>query len=122
MVTRYCLFQRWKRKVLRRHYICSTECICIPVSYTHLSIPSSVTSIEISAFSGCTGLSGIEIDSNSIVNIKKNAFYNCSSLNGIELPNSLVEIGEKAFFGCTSLVYIKIPDNVTKIGAFAFQS
>ena len=87
-----------------------------------ISIPSSVTSIEKSAFSGCTGLSGIEIDSNSIVNIKKNAFYNCSSLNGIELPNSLVEIGEKAFFGCTSLVYIKIPDNVTKIGAFAFQS
>jgi len=62
---------------------------------TTFTIPNSVTSIGICAFSG-------------------------SKLTGVTIPNSVISIGEWAFEGCTSLASVTIPDSVTSIGWCAF--
>lgn len=64
---------------------------------TDLVIPNGVTSIGISAFSGC------------------------SSLTSITIPDSVTSIGNWAFAGCTGLAEIIIPDSVTSIGDCAFD-
>ena len=65
-------------------------------------IPDSVTSIERSAFSGCTSLTSITIP-DSVTNIKDNAFDGCTGLTSITIPGSVTSIEEYAFYGCTGL-------------------
>mgnify|MGYP004538981583 CR=1 FL=1 len=62
-------------------------------------IPSSVTWIGGSAFSGCSSLTSINIP-NSVTSIGENAFYGCSSLTSINIPNSVTSIGYSAFLNC----------------------
>lgn len=65
-------------------------------------IPSSVTTIDNSAFSNCICLTDIEIPSN-VTTIDEFAFYCCKSLTGITIPSSVTSIGDYAFDNCTSL-------------------
>ncbi len=88
---------------------------------TSYTIPNSVTSIGIWAFSGCTGLTSITIP-NSVTSIGEGAFSGCSSLTSINIPNSVTSIGEGAFSYCNSLTSITIPNSVTSIGQFAFSN
>ena len=69
---------------------------------TSVTIPNSVTSIELGAFSGCSGLTSITIP-NSVTSIGEVAFHGCSSLTSITIPNSVTSIGEKAFAKCSYL-------------------
>ena len=84
-------------------------------------IPSSVTSIGDSAFSGCRSLSEIVIPS-SVTSIGDSAFSSCSSLSEIVIPSSVTSIGDWAFFCCDSLSEIVIPSSVTSIGDCVFSS
>ena len=84
-------------------------------------IPSSVTSIGDSAFSGCRSLSEIVIPS-SVTSIGDSAFSSCSSLSEIVIPSSVTSIGDWAFFGCDFLSEIVIPSSVTSIGDCVFSS
>ena len=86
--------------------------------YTY--IPSSVTSIGSSAFSGCSSLQSITIPS-SVTSIGNSAFSGCSSLQSITIPENVTSIGDNAFYGCSSLQSITIPENVTSIGNSAFS-
>ena len=72
-------------------------------------IPKSVTSIENSAFTNCSGLAQISIPE-GVKNIGFNAFYGCSSLTYITIPESVTNIGAWAFSGCTNLSYIKVKE------------
>jgi len=82
-------------------------------------IPSSVTSIDAWAFSGCSSLTSITIPS-SVTSIGDYAFNCCSSLTRITIPSSVTSIGGAAFAACQSLTSITIPSSVTSIGACAF--
>jgi len=53
---------------------------------TSIIIPSSVTSIGSSAFSGCIGLTSIKIPS-SITSIGDNAFRDCTELKSIKVES-----------------------------------
>ena len=76
-------------------------------------IPSSVTSIGNSAFSGCSSLTSITIPS-SVTRIGFLAFYNCTSLTGISIPSSVKKIECPAFRGCAGLSGIWVDsDNLT---------
>ena len=75
---------------------------------TSVAIPSSVTSIGISAFYGCSKLTSITIP-NSVISIGSSAFYGCSGLTSITIPNSVTSIGSSAFSGCSGLTSITIP-------------
>ncbi len=87
--------------------------------FESITIPNSVTSIDISAFSGCTGLTSITIP-DSVTSIGTWAFAKCTGLTSISIPNSVTSIGEYAFSYCTGLTSITIPDSVTSIGNYAF--
>ena len=84
-------------------------------------IGDSLTSIRNSAFSGCSGLTSIEIPK-GVTSIGNSAFSGCTSLASISIPMGVTSIGDSAFSGCTSLTSIEIPDSVTSIGTRAFSS
>ena len=89
-------------------------------SLTKIVIPSSVTSIGNSAFSGCRSLSKIVIPA-SITSIGNSAFGDCSSLLDIVIPDSVTSIGDWVFMNCSSLLKIVIPSSVISIGDGAFS-
>lgn len=90
-------------------------------------LPSTLKSIEQSAFEGCTSLTDVimsatEIESNafkgctslpsiSLTGISKigaNAFYDCQNLKTLNTYNCpLEEIGDNAFHNCTSLLLMR---------------
>ena len=73
-----------------------------------LSIPSTVTSIEESAFSG-TDIFGVVIaDGNSGISIGWGAFANCKKLAYADLSNRVTNIAKEAFRDDTSLQWVKI--------------
>lgn len=81
---------------------------------TQVTIPSSVTTIEMSAFYGCSSLETVSL-SEGLVCIERNAFDGCSSLTSINIPDSVERIGECAFYGCSNLPEIHIPSGITAI-------
>ena len=87
---------------------------------TSVTIPNSVTSIGEYAFRGCSGLTSVTIP-NSVKSIGGNAFYNCSGLTSVTIPNSVTSIGSEAFWGCSGLTSVTIPNSVTCIEIYAFR-
>ena len=68
----------------------------------------SVTSIGYGAFTGCTGLTSIDIP-NSVTSIDIYAFQSCKSLTSITIPNSVTSIGGDLIFNyCSGLTSIKV--------------
>ena len=90
-------------------------------SLTSVIIPNSVTKIGNSVFSGCKSLTSITIP-DSVTSIEWAAFANCTSLTSITVPDSVTSIGNSVFSGCKSLTSITIPDSVTSIENYAFDN
>lgn len=79
----------------------------------------SVTQIS-SAFRSCTGLTAITIpDTVTIINVL--AFENCTGLTEMTIPDSVKIIGDSAFLGCSGITEITIPDGVVYIGSGTFE-
>ncbi|MBQ7343051.1 MAG: leucine-rich repeat domain-containing protein [Alistipes sp.] len=89
-------------------------------SLTSITIPDSVTEIEDSAFSSCSSLTSVTIG-NGVTSIGGHAFHRCKSLTSVTIPDSVTSIETAAFCDCTSLTSVTIPDSVTEIGGSAFQ-
>ncbi len=70
-----------------------------------LNTPTSVTSIGIQSFDGCSNLESINI-SNFLTSIGQGAFHNCSSLSSITIPESVRRIAAQAFSGCSNLTIV----------------
>ena len=93
---------------------------CCPGKRTSFVIPSSVTIIGDSAFSGCESLASVTIP-DSVREIEDEAFRDCVSLKEITIPDSVREIEDEAFRDCNSLVSVVIPDSVREIGDRTFM-
>ena len=91
-------------------------------SLSSLTIGNDVTSIENSAFSGCTGLTSSVIIPNSVTSIGNNAFYGCVYMPSVTIGASVETIGDYAFYQCRSLTSINIPNKVTTINSYAFAN
>ena len=104
-------------------------------------IPSSVTTIEAEAFSGCTNLktivfktktrseiitlsvssmSGSIKTESGVISIGDRAFYGCENLSAMDL-SSIRSIGENAFDGCKALAELTLSDQLTTVKAGAFS-
>ena len=98
----------------------ATTLIYCPITKKTVTIPNSVTSIDYSAFYGCSGLTSVTIP-NSVTSIGERAFSGCSGLTSVTIPNSVTSIGERAFSGCSGLTSVTIGNSVTSIGYYAFS-
>ena len=83
---------------------------CSSAAKGEITIPSSVTNIGNSAFSGCTDLTSVTIP-NSVTNIGNSAFSGCTDLTSVTIPNSVTSIGSSAFYNCSGLTSVTINSN-----------
>ena len=82
--------------------------VAIPEEVTNKNITRKVTSIGSSAFSGCSGLTSVTIPS-SVTSIGVSAFYN-SSLTSVTIGSGVTSIGGYAFAYCSGLTSVQISD------------
>lgn len=88
---------------------------------TSITIPNSVTSIGSQAFRGCTGLTDISIGT-GVTTILWGAFWGCSGLTSIIIPDNVTSMqGNETFKGCTNLTSIVIGNGVRLLGYGAFN-
>ena len=88
---------------------------------TSLTLPSGVTWIGGATFSGCSGLTNLTIPS-SVTSIERSAFEGCSGLTNLTIPSSVTSIERSAFKGCSGLTSLIIPSSVTSIGSYVFEN
>ena len=78
---------------------------------SNLEIPNGVTNIGSSAFSGCSGLTGIVIP-DGVSRIGSSAFLGCSGLASVVIPSSVTNIGSSAFKDCDHVTNVTVPQCV----------
>ena len=88
-----------------------TVLVCYPAGKSGdcYTIPDSVTSIDYSAFEGCSSLASITIP-DSVTSISGHAFDGCTGLTSVTIPDSVTSIGSFAFYGCSSLLNIDVSE------------
>ena len=85
-----------------------------------VTVPSTVTAIDIEAFELCSSLEQVKIPE-GVTYIGYRTFQSCTSLKNIVIPDSVTTIDRDAFHSCSCLKSIVIPDGVIKIGSHAFS-
>jgi len=72
---------------------------------TSIELPSTLITIDIGAFIGCTGLTSVIIPEN-VTTIVGTAFGSCTNLEFLYLPSNIESIGHNAFTSTDNLTYI----------------
>ena len=79
-------------------------------------IPSTVESIEQSAFNQCKKLTSVTAaEGSKLTTIYRDAFLYCSALESITIPEGVTSLWLDVFVGCTKLKSINIPASLTSI-------
>ena len=89
-------------------------------SLQSVTIPDSVTTIDMNAFRNCSSLIYVAIP-DSVTTLGLYAFSGCSSLENITIPDSVTKIDDCAFWQCTKLTEVIIGTGITTIGSEAFK-
>jgi hypothetical protein len=91
---------------------------------SEITLPSTVTSIGLQAFSGDTALVTVNWNNASVTSIGWLAFNNCyqTSTPMITLPSTVTEIQNNAFDGCKFTGQFVIPAGVTSLGSIAIST
>ena len=96
-----------------------TTLIRCPEKKQSITIPSTVTTIDKSAFEQCKELTTISIPEN-VTTINDYAFAVCSSIGSFTIPSSIQRIAPYAFYNCVGLKSVYLSDSVNYIGNSAF--
>ena len=88
-------------------------------SLKSVTLPSSVSAIDIGAFDSCTSLESINLE--NITNIDSTAFRACQSLESVKL-DEVTAIGSLAFAGCTTLSNLELGTKLVEIDDNAFSN
>lgn len=86
-----------------------------------VTMPDTITLIDVCAFFFCRNLTTIKLSKNLEV-IGDMAFSHCDNLTSIDIPDSVTEIKEDAFSWSQNLKSINISKNVKKIEDNAFTN
>ncbi len=81
-------------------------------SLVSISLPSTVTTIGASSFSGCSSLENIPIHGN-ISTIGEYAFAGCVKFKTVELGPTITTLGQYAFQGCSGIESVTLNSPVT---------
>lgn len=84
------------------------------------TIPEGVTSLWMSCFYGCAGLTSVTIP-NTVTSFGDDCFYDCTGLTSITIPNSVTSIENGCFVNCTGLTSVTIPNTITRLGTGCFK-
>lgn len=82
-------------------------------------LPTTTTSIGLSAFYGCAGLDSVSLPA-SVTSIKRSAFNSCANLQKINIPSGVIKLDDYCFAGCTKLTTLSMPSGLTTLGACVF--
>ena len=85
---------------------------------TSLLLPSTITSIDTNAFSGCTSLVSFTVPS-TVTYVGTSVFFECTALETFEYY-SYADIQGDLCKGCSALTTVRIGGEVRNIGANAF--
>ena len=88
---------------------------------TSVSIPNSVTTINLGAFGRCYMLNKVALPEH-LTSLSDEIFYHCSNLVSVSIPEGVTYIGNYAFTLCEKLPIIAIPQSVEYIGDSAFTA
>ena len=80
-----------------------------------VALPTSLTNIGPSAFSGCVRLKEVEIG-DGVVSIGSCAFMNCKKLVAVHIPGSVQKVQDKAFEGCLELKKVEVKGDIPILG------
>ena len=86
-----------------------TQLIAFPSARGNVTIPASVTSIGVSAFSNST-VTSITIPE-GVTSIDGSAFSGCTTLISIEIPASVTTIGSGVFNNCVNLIDLTVAES-----------
>ena len=84
-----------------------------------VTLPETITLIDMSAFEKCKKLKQIVIPTN-VKELGYSVFRDCESLESVTMNDSLEVIGNLAFMNCYNLKEITLPSNIKKIGTNYF--
>jgi len=94
------------------------------MSLQKISIPNTVSSVNMSCFANCSALPKIELP--NITSIPQSMFYENTSLTTISIPATVTTIGSQAFAGCRGLQKIRFnaasPATISDSNAFSSLS
>ena len=87
-----------------------------------VTIPGSVTSIDLDAFDGCGDLTNVVLGY-GLTSIGDGAFAYCSSLRSLIIPGSVTSIGQDVFVQCPALAGVYFQGNAPSAwpGEFSFS-
>jgi hypothetical protein len=86
---------------------------------TAVTIPSSITNIDMLAFYSCSSLTSIVL-SNGLISIGLYSFSNCTNLQSVSISDTVVVLGDYCFALCTRLQSVRFGARVSQIWPFAF--
>ena len=86
---------------------------------TQIYFPSSLKTIGMAAFYGCSALITVRDQLSQLTEISDYAFYKCSNLGTVEISNKVTAIGRSAFYK-SGIQIVRISKNVTEIGPYAY--
>ena len=85
---------------------------------TSVNIPSTVTGVGTAAFKGCSSIESVYFYTTKLPN---ECFRNCTALETVVLNSEIESIGNYAFGGCSSLRFLELPKSVNSISTTAFK-
>ncbi len=87
-----------------------------------INFPPNLTSIGFYSFAGCTGITSITFsNSSSSLSLTTGAFSGCTGLLTLELPATLRTIGASVFKGCTGLNSVIMNNGPAYVGVSMFS-
>ena len=99
-----------------------SECAFRGAQFSTIQLPSNLTSIGDTAFSGCGNMTTLTIPAGVKV-LSENCLFNCPSLASLTLPEGLVVLEESSLAHCGSLTSLVLPESLERIeeGVFTYS-